>query len=292
MKAIIFGVNGQDGYYLNLLLSSQNIEVIGVSRSNPNWFLGDVSDKMLVENLIRTQLPEYIFHLAANSTTNHDALFENHNTIATGTLNILEAVYRYSKRSKVFISGSALQFVNKGLPISETDHFEARDTYSISRIQSVYAARYYRSIGVQVYVGFFFHHDSPLRSDRHLNMKIAKAAIRIQQGSYEKLEIDDISTIKEYNYAGDLMMATWMLVSQNHFFEAVIGSGKGYSINTWIEICFEIIGKDWTEHVTQLNRQSAFPSLVSNPKTISSIGWRNEHSIHSLARMIMDYLLK
>ncbi len=57
-----------------------------------------------IENLIKREKPEYIFHLAANSTTRHDALFENHKTISTGTLNILESVKRHSPGSRVFIT--------------------------------------------------------------------------------------------------------------------------------------------------------------------------------------------
>ena len=61
-------------------------------------------------------------------------------------LNILEAVKRHCPESKVFITGSGVQFENKGVPISETDNFEANSPYAIARIQSVYAARYYRKL--------------------------------------------------------------------------------------------------------------------------------------------------
>src|ERR1035437_3949332 len=104
MKAIIFGINCQDGYYLQQILFNNNVEVIGVSRSLDNWFKGSVSDFNFVDNLIKDLKPKYIFHLAANSTTKHDALFENHDTISTGTLNILEAVKRHSPDSRVFIT--------------------------------------------------------------------------------------------------------------------------------------------------------------------------------------------
>ncbi len=97
MKAIIFGINGQDGFYLNQILEKEGVEVIGVSRSDGNWVKGSVADYNLVQELIKTQKPDYIFHLAANSTTNHNALFENHETISTGTLNILEGVLKYTK---------------------------------------------------------------------------------------------------------------------------------------------------------------------------------------------------
>jgi GDPmannose 4,6-dehydratase len=94
MKAIIFGINGQDGYYLNKILIKAGIKVLGVSRTNPDYIIGDVSNYQQVEKLIKDYQPDYIFHLAANSTTRHDTLFENYETISTGTLNILETVVR------------------------------------------------------------------------------------------------------------------------------------------------------------------------------------------------------
>ena len=103
MKAIIFGINGQDGFYLGELLASQNVEVTGVSRSANKIFVqGNVKDIDFVTALITKLQPDFVFHLAANSTTKHEALFENHETISTGTLNILEAVYKFSSIPKFF----------------------------------------------------------------------------------------------------------------------------------------------------------------------------------------------
>ncbi|MEJ7913346.1 MAG: GDP-mannose 4,6-dehydratase, partial [Chitinophagaceae bacterium] len=206
-----------------------------------------------------------------------------------GSLNILESVYQYSRHTKVFISGSALQFVNTGSPIAESDLFEASSSYAVSRIHTVYMARYYRQLGLQVYVGYFFHHDSPRRPLRHLNMKIAQAALNVRDGSEEWIEVGDIDVVKEYNYAGDMMEAIWKLVNQSNHFEAVIGSGKGYSIKDWIEICFSGIGKDWTKHVrTNPDFKPDFSSLISDPFTIFSIGWRPEVEIKELAAKMMS----
>jgi GDPmannose 4,6-dehydratase len=246
MKAILFGANGQDGFYLKQLLEQQQIDVIGVSR-NGDFLKTAIADYREVAKLIESVEPDYIFHLAANSTTRHDAIFENHETISTGTLNILEAVKNFSPLSKVFISGSGLQFVNRNQPIRETDEFEARDPYSVSRIQSVYAARYFRRLGIRTYVGYFFNHDSPRRSERHMAKKITEAVKRIAAGSTEQLEIGDSSVIKEWTYAGDVVSGIWTLVQQDAVFEANIGSGKGYSIEDWLQVCFDLKGKDWKD---------------------------------------------
>ena len=288
MKAIIFGASGQDGNYLSALLIKQGYDVIGVSRKN-GYLQTDISDFDQVFGLISQHMPDYIFHLAANSTTHHDALFENHATIATGTLNILEAVKRISSLTKVFISGSGLQFKNDDKPIKETDPFEARDAYSISRIQSVYAARYFRSLGIKVYVGYFFNHDSPLRTERHMTKKIAEAAKRIAAGSNEKLAIGDIDAVKEYTYAGDIVSGIWTLVNQEEITEANISSGIGYSIKDWLDQCFSLVNLDWQNHVT-INTDfiSTYRQLVSDPSRINSLGWKPAISFDKLAKLMMQ----
>jgi len=288
-KAIIFGSNGQDGVFLTRLLESKSIEVIGVSRG-ASYFQGDVADYNFVNNIIRQHSPDYIFHFAANSSTRHDALFENHQAISTGTVNILESVREHCSKAKVFLSGSALQFRNDGLPIDELAEFQASSPYSFARIHSTYIGRYYRSaFGITVYCGYFFNHDSPLRSERHVNQKIVSAVKRIESGCNEKIELGNIDVQKEFNYAGDIVEAIWILVNQNDIFEVAIGCGLAYSIREWLEYCFQKINKDW-KHYILINPDYPveYKVLVSNPTQLKALGWRPKVSFYELADIMLS----
>ncbi len=287
MKAIIFGANGQDGHYLNELCKLKGIEAAGVSRSG-DWVHGDVSSYTQVKELIKKYSPSYIFHFAANSTTGHEALFENHETISTGTLNILEAARKHSPAAKIFITGSGVQFVNKGVPISEIDPFDANSPYAIARIQSVYAARYYRSLGLKAYVGYLFHHESPFRKAHHVSQMIALAAGRIAMGSSEMIEVGDLSVKKEWTFAGDVARGIFALLDQEDVFECVIGSGVFYSIENWLEECFKRIGRDWHDYVRLRDGfRSEYKCLISDPKTIHSLGWSPAVGFQDLAKMMI-----
>lgn len=288
MKAIIFGASGQDGHFLYIKLKESNVDVLRVSRTSGD-LLGDVSNLEFVESLIKRHKPDYVFHFAANSSTSHDILFENHLAISTGALNILESVKRHSCQTKIFLSGSAMQFVNNGLPIDESTPFEASSPYSISRIHSAYAGRYYREkLGLKVYIGYFFNHDSELRSERHINQKIAQFVMRISSGGSEVLEVGDIDVRKEFNYAGDVVEAVWLLVNQNEVFEAIIGSGRDYSIKQWIECCFMGLNKNWEDYiVVKKNFIPEYKILVSNPAKIMNLGWRPKVSFEELAEIMM-----
>jgi len=287
-RALIFGANGQDGYYLSKLLQLNKIEVLSISRSSGS-ILGNVANFEFVENIIKDRRPSYVFHFAANSTTKHTALLENHASISSGTLNILEAVKKHNPDAKVFLSGSAMQFKNDGLPINENTPFESLSAYSAERIYSVYLSRYYREkFRLNTYVGYLFNHDSPLRSENHINQKIVMSAINIANGSKDKLIIGNLDVKKEFNYAGDVVTAIWQLVSQNEVSEMVIGSGVAYNIRIWIEYCFNKLGLKWEEHTIKDEKfVTDYNVLVSDPKLLMSTGWEPTKDIFELAELML-----
>jgi GDPmannose 4,6-dehydratase len=288
MRALVFGANGQDGVYLCELLGQRGVESVGVSRSSANR-AADVGCLADVESLVREILPDYVFHLAANSTTQHDALFENHVTIATGTLNILECVRRHCPDARVFIAGSGLQFANTGAAIDEACPFEAASPYAASRIAAVHAARYFRRLGVRAYVGYLFNHESPLREPQYVSRLIADAARRIAGGSGEVLEIGDPGVVKEWTFAGDVARAMLTLVMQEELFEVVIGSGKGHSVEEWLEACFSRVDLSWRDHTrVRADYDAGYASLVSSPKLLRKLGWRPRVGFDDLADMMMS----
>jgi GDPmannose 4,6-dehydratase len=178
-----------------------------------------------------------------------------------------------------------------GAPIDENTPFAPLSPYAVSRIHSVYAGRYYRSLGLKVYAGYFFNHDSPLRTEQHVNQKIAAAAMRIAAGSSEKLEIGNIAVKKEFNFAGDTVEAVWTLVNQENVYEAVIGSGEAHSIEEWLNLCFRKAGKNWRDYVViKGDYTPEYQILVSNPVLIKSLGWEPKTIIEHLAEMMMEKL--
>jgi GDPmannose 4,6-dehydratase len=287
VNALVFGANGQDGPYLIEALRGRGVEATGFSRAGP-WSRLDVADRDAVAAVVASTRPDYIFQLAARSTTRHEALYENHAAISTGCLNVLEAVRAHAPRARVFIAGSAVQFRNVGEPIDEEAPFEASSAYAVARIQSVYAARYFRSLGIKAYVGYLFHHESPRRGTGHLSALIAQAARRIAGGSGETLEIGDPTVVKEWTFAGDAMEAALTLTSQEDIFEAVIGTGEGHSVEEWLETCFSRVGLAWRDHVgIKSGFRAEYPRLVSRPTRLLALGWRARVGFGELAAMMM-----
>jgi GDPmannose 4,6-dehydratase len=285
--SLIFGANGQDAHYLAVSCRRMGIEPVSCSRSDGPWLRCDVSDRAAVDDLVRERRPSLIFHLAARSTTRHDAVFDNLAAISIGTLNVLESARIHAPEARVFLTGSGVQFRNTGKPISEHDEFEASSPYALARIHSVHAGRYYRTLGLRVFVGYLFHHESPLRKPTHVSKMIADAARRIADGSSEVIELGDASVEKEYTFAGDVVEGMLALVSQDRIFEAVIGSGTPYSIRDWLDVCFDVVGADWHRHVNfRENFVAEYQRLVSDPRTMHELGWHPKISLRELAALM------
>jgi hypothetical protein len=73
------------------------------------------------------------------------------------------------------------------------------------------------------------------------------------------------------------------LINQNKFFEANIGTGIGYSIKDWLQLCFSKYHLDFNEFIfLSENFVSPYSSLVSDTNRINSIGWTHKTDFENL----------
>jgi len=136
MKAIIFGITGQDGSYLAELLLRKGYEVTGVTRRvsvntlsriehilpQINIIEGDVTDGFNVNKIIESVKPDEVYNLAAQSHVGTSFKQPNLTTDITygGVLNILEAI-RYSPRKNDirFYQASSSEMFGKNYNVSQ-----------------------------------------------------------------------------------------------------------------------------------------------------------------------------
>lgn len=292
MQAIIFGGTGQDGYYLQKILSVEGIAVCCVARHGGD-FQVNVGDVAAVRDVIRAVRPDFVFHFAATSSVGHEHLWANHAAIGTGTLAILEAVDCELPDTRVLLAGSGLQFINNGLPLNEDAPLDHSSPYVAARNYSLYAARYYRARGRKVYFAYLFNHDSPLRSSRHLNMQIAEAAALAACGGDRRLRIGDTNAEKEFNFAGDVVAALWRMINQDAVYECVVGCGTSHAVREWLELCFRRVGLDWREYVdTDATYRSPYQRLVSDPSRLFGLGWQPQMNVSRLSEIMMDEAIR
>src|SRR5437879_2330693 len=112
MRAAIFGVCGQDGYYLTRYLKSLGYEVWGCDvigppepDATPDCFdTISVTDGAGVWNWLDACKPDEVYHLAAltNVPDSWEIPWEFYNTNARGFLHVLDALHARQIPAKVF----------------------------------------------------------------------------------------------------------------------------------------------------------------------------------------------
>jgi GDPmannose 4,6-dehydratase len=290
---VIFGAGGQDGRYLVEAHRRRGHRVLSFSRTARDGLSRlDVSDAGAVSDVIATLRPRVVYQLAAVSTTRHDAVWENHAAVVTGTLATLEAAWRHSRETAVVAVGSALQFQNRGVPIHETHPFEASSAYAVARIQAAYAARYYRTLGLRAYVAYLFHHESPERKPPHVSASICRDVAAIARGLADVVEIGDLTVEKEWGYAGDVAEGLAVLAEQTDAFEVVVGTGEVHTIEDWVERCFSHVGLSPAGRVRQREGfRTEYRRIVSQPDTLRRLGWSTRLGFDELAAKMMERAL-
>ena len=208
MKAIIFGITGQDGSYLAELLLEQGYEVLGVTRRvsvdtlvRINHILpqiqiieGDITDAFNVSNIVNQYEPDEIYNLAAQSHvgTSFNQPSLTWDVTAGGCMNILEAI-RYSERIKKikFYQASSSEMFGRNYSAAQRrsatggrypDRYQDEDTpfqpqspYAIAKVAAHYLVDNYRaSYGMFCCSGILFNHESERRGENFVTRKVTK----------------------------------------------------------------------------------------------------------------------
>ena len=132
-RALVTGVTGQDGSYLAEFLLKKGYEVIGVVRRSSTFntdriegiyqdphandyrfrlVYGDLEDASSLNQIIRTTSPEEIYNLGAQShvRVSFDVPEYTADTVAMGTLRLLEAVRETGHKCKLYQASSSEMF--------------------------------------------------------------------------------------------------------------------------------------------------------------------------------------
>lgn len=203
MKAIIFGITGQDGSYLAELLLSKGYEVVGVTRrtstpntSNINHILqnivlveGDVTDGFNVAKIIEEHCPDEVYNLAAQSHVGTSFKQPNltWDITAGGVLNILEAIRYSDRKDKIrFYQASSSEMFGKNFSTTkgrfgdikfqdENTPFVPQSPYAIAKLAAHHLVRNYREgYGIHGSCGILFNHESERRGEKFVTRKITK----------------------------------------------------------------------------------------------------------------------
>lgn len=309
-KALIIGITGQDGAYLAKHLLSKGYEVTGSSRdvmassfSNLNA-LGirsqikllsvSINDFRSVFNAIQTADPDEIYNLAGQTSVglSFDQPVEAIESIAIGTLNILEVIRLLSKPARFYNAGSSECFGDTGdTPANEQTPFAPRSPYAVAKSTAKWLINSYReSYSLYACTGILFNHESPLRPERFVTQKIIAGAAKIKAGQLDKLQLGNLDISRDWGWAPEYVEAMWHMMQLDKPDDFVIATGRKESLKYFVAKSFEYFDLDWQKYVEiekSFFRPNEIVASVGNPeKAIKTLGWKKPTDIDGVIKMM------
>lgn len=309
-KALILGVDGQDGSYLAELLLEKGYQVIGwiptnvdVSLENIHHFRehvslvkGDLRDQPGFLNCLEEHRPDEIYNLAAPSSpvASWDSVVMVGDVAGLGVARLLEAVRIVTPKARFYQASSSELF---GIPVEvpqrETTPFQPRNPYGIAKLFSHWTTvRYRERYGLHAISGILFNHESPRRSEIFVTRKITRRAAEIKLGLASELRLGNLEARRDWGYASDYVLAMWQMLQHNPAEDFVIGTGETHSVREFCQIAFERLNLDYREYVIQdeaFYRPIEDAQLVADPsKARQLLGWQTQVSFTELVHRMVD----
>ncbi len=233
-KALITGINGQDGAYLAKLLLNKGYEVYGAYRrcSTPNTSRLDELgignsvrlipfDMLEFSNILRELdrvKPDEVYNLAAQSFVglSFEQPLYTSDVDALGVMRLLEAIRTVNPCIRLYQASTSEMFGKaQETPQTESTPFHPRSPYGIAKLFAHWTAVNYReAYNMHVCCGILFNHESPLRGIEFVTRKITASLARIYHGQQDVMELGYLDAKRDWGFAGYYVNGKWLMLQQ------------------------------------------------------------------------------
>jgi GDPmannose 4,6-dehydratase len=316
-KALITGINGQDGSFLAELLLSKGYEVHGLIRIEAydasisrlqnivhlldkiKLHVGSANNPAFVTNLISDILPNEVYHLAANSFVSYDldaetAILEyNFNS----THYLLASIKSHCPECRFYFAGSS-EMIGEApcSPQTENTPFNPRSIYGISKMAGAILSRNYRRThGLFTCNGILYNHESIRRGLSFVTRKITSSVAKIACGQLDHLELGNLEAKRDWGYAPEYVEAMWLMLNQDAPDDFVVGTGTLHSVREIVECAFSCLNLDYQQYI-KINpafhrANEAIPLVGDASKAKAKLNWQPSKNIFAIIEeMVMNDL--
>lgn len=320
-RALLTGITGQDGSYLAELLLSKGYEVHGIIRrtstfntdridhiyedphqANAKLFLhyGDLTDGVTIRRILEQVKPQEFFNLGAQShvRVSFDAPEYTVDTVAMGTLRILEGIRDYEQRTgeqiRFYQAGSSEMYgLVQEVPQKESTPFYPRSPYACGKLFGHWQTINYReSYNIFGCNGILFNHESPRRGETFVTRKITRAIAKILAKKQEKLFLGNLDSKRDWGYAKDYVEAMWLMLQQDQPDDYVIATGETHSIKEFLGEAFNYVNLKWEDYVEfdpRYLRPAEVELLIGDStKARTKLGWQPSVTFQELVHLMVD----
>ena len=314
-KALITGINGQDGSYLAEFLLEKGYEVHGTLKRNSvsenqtcriesiftkiKLHYADLTDLSSLMRLISDVLPDEIYNLAAQSHVriSFDQPIYTSQVTGIGTLNLLESVKLIKPTAKIYQASSSEMFGNS----IDSDGYQRETTpmnpvspYGCAKVFSYNICRNYRnSYGMFISNGILFNHESPRRGTNFVTNKVCKEAVKIKLGLSNELKLGNLDATRDWGHAKDYVRAMWEILQLETPDDFVCATGVSHSVRELVNYVFTRLGLHWSEYVKQdekfLRPEELHDLKGDSAKLIKTTGWSHDYTFETMLDEMIDY---
>jgi len=314
--ALITGINGQDGSYLTELLLEKGYNVHGILKRNSvaenqtarlddvyhiikdNLYYADMTDMASLVRVLQEVEPDEIYNLAAQSHVriSFDQPIYTTQSVAVGTMNLLEAIRLICPQVKMYQASSSEMFGNSmdddGYQ-RETTPMNPTSPYGCAKVFGYNLIRNYRnSYGLFLSNGILFNHESPRRGTNFVTNKVVKEAVKIKYGLTDKLMLGNLNATRDWGHAKDYVKAMYLILQQDSSNDFVCATGISHSVKDLCEYTFTSLGLEYKDYVgidEKYYRPEELDNLKGDPSKLKSIGFEYTYTFETMLDEMINY---
>ena len=311
MKALVIGAGGFVGGYLISVLYGRGIEVCATKlpheRINIYGKISavfdtadlDILDEAAVTELISAEKPDYIFHLAAQSSValswKKPALTVDINI--KGCINLLEAVRSTGLSPKILFIGSSEEYgfaANRPEPVDESVRPEPANIYAISKLtQNMIGELYCKAYGMNIISVRAFNHIGAGQLPQFVVADFCKQAAEISMGKREPvIRVGNLDAKRDFTDVRDIVRAYALLAEKGRSGETYnVGSGQAVSIRSVLDRIIELSGTDIKIEIDKERfRPVDVPFIEADvSKLKNDTGWERSIALESSLKDILEF---
>jgi GDPmannose 4,6-dehydratase len=309
-RALVTGINGQDGSYLAEYLLARGYQVVGLVREDAGDRLdrirhirsqlqivqGSLLDEALLRRVFEQHRPDEVYTFAARASSSQllsdPTLTAEYNGLAV--VRMLEAIrtvdpnIRFCQASSSEMFGAVCES-----PQNELTPFRPRNPYGVAKLFAHGMVGTYReNFGVFGCSAILFNHESPRRGPEFVTRKISMSVARIRAGLARSLPLGDLDVTRDWGFAGDYVRAMWQMLQAEVANDYVVATGVSHSVREFCELAFDRVGLDYRAYVQADPRvrraPESTPLLGDASKARRELGWQPSISFEQLVTMMVD----
>lgn len=259
----------------------------------------DILDKDAIANLLFRIQPDYIFHLAAQSS---GGLAWKNPTLTVdvnikGSINVMDAVRELFYKPRVLLIGSGEEYghIRRGeIPIGEENALRPGNIYAATKAcQNMIGNIYSKAYDMELMMVRAFNHIGPGQGPLFVVSDFCKQVAEIEKGIREPvMMVGNLEARRDFTDVRDVVKAYAMLIALGEAGETYnVGSGNARQIRQILELILSMSAKNIRVEIDPNKiRPVDAPIIEADITKINRLtGWKPQIPLEQTIRDTLDY---